>query len=279
MKNIIVGIDFSTSSINAMRHAVALSIKTKATIHLIWVKSPGAANNAVGDDGQFMSHIQTKLQECAVMCRQESPESFINSIILEGKPHVEIIKYASNLPDSIIVMGTHGSSGFEEGYIGNNVYRLINNSEVPVLIMRENINIHRDLHKIFVPVDISFATLQKIKYAIELAKAFAAQIYLLGVVSPNDEDTRHIIEVQLHNAMDMCNEANVRCVAETLNVQGDVCNAILKSASDVDANIITIMREEAETDFTASRNMRQILSTSPMPLYIIPNVDAFNVGR
>ena len=46
-----------------------------------------------------------------------------------------------------------------------------------------------------------------------------------------------------------------------------------------DANLITIMREEQETDFTASRNMRQILSTCPMPLLVIPNKNAFSVGR
>lgn len=281
MKNIVVGTDFSNSAMTAMRHAVALAIRSKATLHLVWVKTPGA--KSVEDEnqsGEFTSHSQSKLQEWIDLCKKESPESQVNSVILEGKVHVEITRYANNLPEAIIVMGAHGASGFEEGYIGNNAYRLINNAEVPVLIMRENIQINRDLHKIFVPIDISFETLQKMKLSIELAKSFAAQVYLFGVVYPNNNESRHIVNVQLRHAADMCDEANVRYNAELHTVSNnDVCSTILKSASDLDANLITIMREEQETDFTASRNMRQILSTCPMPLLIIPNRNAFSVGR
>lgn len=281
MENIIVGTDFSNSAMTAMRHAVALAIRSKATLHIAWVKTPGAKSvEQENIDGHFTSNAQNKLQELVNLCKKESPESHINSVILEGKVHVEIPRYANNLPNSIIVMGAHGASGFEEGYIGNNAFRLVNESQVPVLIMRENIQINRDLHKIFVPIDISFETLQKMKISIELAKYFAAQVYLFGVIYPNNNETRHIINVQLRHAADMCEEANVRYDVETHNVSNnDVCNTILKSAADLDANLITIMREEQETDFTASRNMRQILSTCPMPLLIIPNKNAFSVGR
>ena len=281
MKNIVVCTDFSNSALTAARHAVALAIRSKATLHLVWVKTPGAQNvEEENESGHFTATSQHKLQQWAEQCKKESPESQINSVILEGKVHVEVTRFAKNLPESIIVMGAHGASGFEEGYIGNNAFRLINSTEVPVLIMRENIQINRDLHKIFVPIDISFETLQKMRLSIELAKNFAAQVYLFGVIYPNNTETRHIINVQLRHAADMCDEANVRYDVETHNVSNnDVCNTILTSAKELDANLITIMREEQETDFTASRNMRQILSTSPMPLLIIPNKNAFSVGR
>lgn len=282
MKNIVVGIDFSNSSMTAMRHAVAIALRDKATLHLVWVKAPGVASSSEEfDEGKsFMHHQQEKLQEWAAMCKHEAPECIVNNVFLEGKPHVEVNKYAANLPETIIVLGAHGASGFEEGYIGNNAYRMINAAEVPVLIMRENIQINRDLTKILVPIDISFETLQKMRLSIYLAKLFAAQIYLFGVNYPNDAQTKHIINVQLRNAMTMCDDANVRYVAEAHNVtNNDVCNTIITSAKELDANLITIMREEQETDFTASRNMRQILSTCSMPLLIIPNRNTFSVGR
>lgn len=282
MKNIVVGIDFSNSAMTAMRHAVSMAIRSKATLHLVWVKTPGAKMNSdeIKDDSAYINHIQEKMQEWVKMCKDESPESQINSVVLEGKVHTAITHYANNLPDSIIVMGAHGASGFEEGYIGNNAFRLINDADVPVLIMRENIQISRDLVKIFVPIDLSFETLQKMKLSIQCAKYFAAQIHLFGVNYPNNAETRHIINVQLRHAADMCDEANVRYIVETYNVtNNDVCNTILQHAKNVDANLITVMREEQETDFTASRNMRQILSTCPMPLLIIPNKNAFSVAK
>ena len=52
-KNIIVGVDFSNSSKNAMRHAVSIALKTGADLHLIWVKTPGVTKNA--EDGDIIS--------------------------------------------------------------------------------------------------------------------------------------------------------------------------------------------------------------------------------
>ena len=44
-KNIIVGVDFSNSSLNALRHAISLALKTGADMHLVWVKTPGVTSN------------------------------------------------------------------------------------------------------------------------------------------------------------------------------------------------------------------------------------------
>lgn len=281
MKNIVVGIDFSESSMNATRHAVAIAIKTKAVLHLAWVKTPGIVSgvNKDSDNNDFLKKANEKLQEWVKLCKHESPDSEINSVVLEGKVHIAITNYASNLPECIIVMGTHGTSGFEEGYIGNNVYRLINTASVPVLIMRPDIQIKRDLHKIMAPVDISFETLQKMRYSVELAKAFAAQIYLLGVICPIDPETKHVINVQIHHAANMCEQANVRYTAGSIETNTDPCQTILKYAKDIDANLVVVMREESESDFSASSFTREILTTSTMPLMIIPNVNAFSVGR
>ena len=50
-KNLIVGVDFSNSSLNAMRHAVSIAMKTGADLHLVWVKTPGVSHNVAEDDG------------------------------------------------------------------------------------------------------------------------------------------------------------------------------------------------------------------------------------
>ena len=279
-KNIVVGVDFSNSSLNAMRHAVSLALKTNADMHLVWVKTPGVSNNVTEDGGDNYIHkVQASLEEWKDMCKQESPNTEVNTVILEGKVHVELNKYASNQSNAIIVIGAHGTSGFEEGYIGNNANRLIKDATVPILTMRENIEIKRDLHNIYAPIDLSFETLQKMRYATFLAKRFAAKISIAGIYYPNNADTRHIINVQMRHASDMCEDSNVRHEMVTLTVQRDYVQTLLNHAHELDSNLIVIMREESETDFTSSSNMNEILSTSKMPLLIIPNVSAVGLGR
>ncbi len=278
-KNIIVGVDFSNSSLNAMRHAVSLAMKTGADLHLVWVKTPGVTRNAGDGDDAYIRNHQASLEEWKDMCKMESPETEISTVILQGKVHVELNKYAANQPNAMIVMGTHGTSGFEEGYIGNNANRLIRASKVPILIMRENIEIKRDLHNIYAPIDLSFETLQKMRYATYLGKRFAAKVSIVGVYYPNNADTRHIINVQMRHAADMCEDANVRHEMIPLTVQKDYVQTLLNHAHELDANLIVIMREESETDFTSSSNMNEILSTSKMPLLIIPNRQSVGLGR
>ncbi len=279
-KSIIVGVDFSQSSHNAMRHAVSIALKSNAELHLVWVKTPGVANNVTEDGGDnYLQKVQANLESWKDECRMEAPDVQVNTVILEGKVHTEILKYAANQPIPMIVMGTHGTSGFEEGYIGNNANRLIKDSKVPILIMRENIEIKRDLHNIYAPIDLSFETLQKMRYATYLAKCFAAKVTIAGIYYPNNADTRHIINVQMRHASDMCEDKNVRHEMVTLTVQNDYVQTLLNHAHDLDANLIVIMREESETDFTSSSNMTEILSTSKMPLLIIPNYTAVGLGR
>ncbi len=279
-KNLVVGVDFSNSSHNAMRHAVSIALKTGAKINLVWVKTPGVVNNVTEDGGDNYIHkVQASLEEWRQECKMEAPDVEIDTVILEGKVHVEILKYAANQPNTIIVMGSHGTSGFEEGYIGNNANRLIKESKVPILIMRENIEIKRDLHNIYAPIDLSFETLQKMRYATYLAKHFAAKITIAGIYYPNNADTRHVINVQMRHASDMCEDKNVRHEMVTLVVQNNYVQTLLNHAHELDSNLIVIMREESETDFTSSSNMAEILSTSQMPLLIIPNVSAVGLGR
>lgn len=283
MKNIVVGIDFSKNSYNAMRHAVAISLKTKAKLHLAWVKTAAmktdfAVTTAAND---FLDAVREKLNQWEQECKAEAPESVVTSIILEGRPSVELCKYAANLADAMIVMGTHGVSGFEEFFVGSNAFKTINQTSVPVLILREGIEINRDLTEILVPIDTSFETLQKIKPAITFAKAFSAKICLLGVINPITNEIKHIINVQLQHAAAMCKKANVRYEIHTLEVPGDSIPALLEYEKRLDVNLMVIMREE-ENDLSSvwmGTNTRQIVNNSPMPLLVIPNVNQFLLNK
>ena len=195
MKNIIVGIDFSKNSINSLKHAVAIALKTGATLHLVWVKTPSISKGLAKDqEGIMMKNAHKQLDELVASCKVEAPKSEVLSIILEGKPAQQIPTYAKNLPQSIIVIGTHGLSGFEERFIGSNAFKTVCASTVPVLVLREGIQINRDLTDILIPIDTSFETLQKVNPAIAFAQAFSAKIHLLGVFVKSPED-KHIIKV------------------------------------------------------------------------------------
>lgn len=282
MKNIVVGIDFSKNSLNALKHAVAIGLKTKGTLHLVWVKTPAVSNEiAKKSASSYTKRAEEYLQHLKTECKAEAPECTVNCIILEGKPAYELTKFAANLQNSILVMGTHGASGFEEAFIGSNAFKTIALTEVPVLIIRENIEINRDLTQILVPIDSSFETLQKMKHAIKFAKAFSAKMLLLGINTSENPELRHIINVQLGHASAMCDKANVRYDVHTIAVKTSTTKAVVDYAKSVDVNLFVIMREEEDdmTNFWMGSATRQMINTSPVPMLVIPNVNHFAVSK
>jgi len=282
MKNIVVGIDFSPSSENALKHAIAVAIKAKATIHLVYVKlqkSSSAVEKAELEE--LLKKAIKRLAELAEDAKREAPMCNVQSIILEGKPAFEICKYAHNLESSMIAVGTHGTSGFDEKSVGSNNIKIISETKIPVLTVREHIHIGRDLTQILVPIDESFETLQKMKHAVTFAKLFNAKILLLGTNTSTHPESKHVINVQLGHARAMCDKANVRNEVLSVTIKDNICQALVEYAKNADVNLMIIMREEEEEffDFWLGTSTRKLISMSPMPLLVVPNINHFSINK
>jgi len=154
-------------------------------------------------------------------------------------------------------------------------------SQVPVLIIGSHIQIKRDMTNVLVPIDTSFETLQKMKMAISMVKAFSAKLLLLGVCAPCTPETKHVINVQLNHALTMCDKANVRCSASTIEVHGLVSKSTIEWGANHDVNLMVIMREEDDdiTSFWLGSNTRQLMNYAPMPLLVIPNVNHSTISK
>ncbi len=281
MKNIVVGIDFSESSINALNHAVAVAIRFKASIHLLWIKTKETSSSLL-KGADIQAAAEEKLDELLVEVHREAGTDHpVQRVILEGKPVEEICKYAHNLQNPLIVIGTHGMSGFDVKHLGSNTYRIVSMAKCPVLTIRLDTNLGRDLTHILVPIDSSFETLQKVPHAIKFAQAFNAQLIILGTYTSNDNETKHIINVQVHHAQNMCDEASVRYEVKTAAIKGNICKSLINYAETADVNLMLIMRDEEDdfTDFWMGSTTRRLLTNTPMPLLIIPNVNHISISK
>jgi nucleotide-binding universal stress UspA family protein len=282
MKNIVVGIDFSPSSENVLKHAIAVAIKAKATLHLVHVKTQ-KTSSALGDKDQMEmnKNIAKRLNELTSDAKREAPMCDVQSVILEGKPNTELCKFAHNLEKAMIALGTHGNSGYDEKTVGSNTLKIISETKIPVLAVRENIHIGRDLTQILVPIDESFETLQKMKHAVTFAKIFNAKIILLGTNTSTHPESKHVINVQLGHARAMCEKANVRYETQSVSIKENICQSLVEYAKTADVNLMIIMREEEEEffDFWLGTSTRRLVLISPMPLLVVPNINHFSINK
>jgi nucleotide-binding universal stress UspA family protein len=155
MKNILVPIDFSLCSTNAVNQAISIAQKTKAEIfffHSInssvdWVnlKSsvPTKKNNSYTTQLEQFPEIKKqiniahkKLEELKQIAKKKNISASVE--IGFNKVHSDIISYATKKKIDLIVMGTTGAGGIKGVLIGSNTAKIIRLSDIPILTVGVN---------------------------------------------------------------------------------------------------------------------------------------------
>jgi len=134
---VLVPVDFSEHSDRALKYATGLAKSFGATLHLVhvypasaYVAPPLLPGPVVV--GQFRDQSQKAFDEFLERARRENEVEIVGTL-LEGVPHVEILRMADEVHADLIVMGTHGRTGLEHLLLGSIAERVVRNSEVPVI--------------------------------------------------------------------------------------------------------------------------------------------------
>jgi nucleotide-binding universal stress UspA family protein len=193
IQNIVVPIDFSHMSVQAIQIAKQLARRFGASIHLAHVRhldytaSLLAPAPPIGpflfmpyeqDEGKTaLKELQNVANECHV--------SFAKCDVLSGAPPFdEICRLAQTIPADLVVMPTHGRTGLKHVFLGSTAERIVQHSSCPVLVTRggalqANNGSRFRMKTILVPVDFSKCSGEGLKYAISFANEFDAKIILL----------------------------------------------------------------------------------------------------
>jgi nucleotide-binding universal stress UspA family protein len=274
MKNIIVGIDFSETSLNALEHAVSLSLRLKSKLTLLFVVSPDAKLLEDIDKDKKSNIVdiaEKKMKELVVQCQRVLPKGNVKHKIRIGKVSQEINAEAKEQGDAIIIVGTHGCSGFEELIIGSTAFRIINQSDYPIITIRGGVDICRDLISILVVIDDTRETLQKLKIAAPLAKAFNAKVEIMGFYPAQYKNIKDTIDAYVHRAEVYLTERDVRFTS-TFVESAEKIKAVLNFAKSKDVNLIIVMKEvelNGENVFVLAPFSEKIVNRSPIPILTV----------
>jgi len=61
----------------------------------------------------------------------------VETHVLHGSPHVQIVDFARKCKADLIAMGTHGRTGIEHALLGSVAEKVLRRSPCPVLVIRE----------------------------------------------------------------------------------------------------------------------------------------------
>ena len=190
MKTIIVPIDFSEQSEYALKVAASLATKHDSEIIALHMLE---LNEAMISSSEGFHPEQTvfllKLAEKRINEFLNKPYlkdvKKIIPIIKHFKVFGEVNEVAEKHNADMIIMGSHGTDGLKEIFVGSNAERVVRNSDIPVLVIKDEL-------PDFKVTDFVFACAFKEEsiIAFKKAKAFAdmlgAQMHLVYINTPGD---------------------------------------------------------------------------------------------
>lgn len=268
MMNIIVPVDFSADSINALDHAIVFAKKSGSGIKMIHVRKtkefqvPEYFKDIDRFYGNTVDDYFTKLLNLYGL-KTKVPMSYV---ISEGKVYKEICELAIEEKSEIIIMGTHGISGFEEFWIGSNAFRVVNNSSCPVLTIRNGF-LKTDIKKIVVPVDSTDETTFKIPFTAKIANIFKAEIILISLNTSNTPEIIRKTEESLKTAQDIIKTYGVKFKTDGL-FGSNITETTIEYAINTGASLISIMTEQEKStkNIWMGNFAQQMVNHSPIPV-------------
>ena len=135
IRHILVGVDMSETSLNALDTAASLARMHGARLSIIWVKDnsfdflEGDSNTLIGNIDDSSEDILTAMA-AGIQHRFDIEPQIIKE---EGSVPHRIVYQSLQLQCDLVVMGTHGASGYRACFTGNSTYTVLKYAMCPVL--------------------------------------------------------------------------------------------------------------------------------------------------
>jgi nucleotide-binding universal stress UspA family protein len=132
IRKIVVPIDLSETSLNALDTAVAIAKEHGAHLCLLNVIEN---NFDVEEEILFSSSLSNSTDVLTALAGAIQHANDIKPEVIQQEGNVAdaIIRYSLMKQSDLIVMGTHGASGYRDGFIGSNTYTVMKHATCPVL--------------------------------------------------------------------------------------------------------------------------------------------------
>ncbi|MBC7689382.1 MAG: universal stress protein [Aquabacterium sp.] len=239
IKKILVPVDFSPASVNALDSAIAMAKRLEAELLLVNVVEKIGLSGSAQSSGQeliMMHHAEQELQAMQHAIIEHSLV-YCEAIVTTGIVSATITKLATIHNADLIIMGTHGSSGFKKSLIGLNAFNVVKNANCPVLTIPPQKK-WDSFKKILFPVRPISAALEKYEFIRKLIGRYSSILKVLGLAS-NEGREVHLLKELSAKLNEKLRIDNVPS-STYFKVGEDMADEVLKIAQVMDTDLIVI---------------------------------------
>lgn len=189
MKKIIVPVDFSEQSEIALKTAASIAKKYKSDIYVLHMLELSEALISVNEQVHYEQAVfMIKLAEKRFTEFLDKPYLKginVTPIVKHHKVFSEVNAIVEKHNADLIVMGSHGTDGIKEIFVGSNAEKMVRNANVPVLVIKDEIP-GFEVQRFIFACDFKEENLEAFQRAKLLADKLDAEMILVYVNTPGD---------------------------------------------------------------------------------------------
>ncbi len=140
--NILIAIDGSSCSMNALEKGIELAKALSANVMLLSVVDMTTMIDTAGVgavmDTNAEKIFQEEAQKLLKRAMKKYPYAKMTPITEEGIPKEAINPIAEKHHADLIVMGTHGRTGLEHFFMGSVAEQVIRHAKIPVMVVNSS---------------------------------------------------------------------------------------------------------------------------------------------
>ena len=187
MQRILVPTDFSPTAEKAFRFALNIATKAKGTVILYHVYTP--VESPFIDTGQKSKQYNTKtetnlvkrLQRLKKKVTAHTADVPVSTIVGRSPVIDNILGFAEHNHIDLIVMGTQGASGLKKIIIGSVAARIVEKTDIPVLLVPEKFEWTEPERIVFITNYLQ-TDRQALSVVLALAKLYGAALTVVHLV-------------------------------------------------------------------------------------------------
>jgi len=241
MKKILVPTDFSDHAYQALKVAAQIAKKNGAEITLLhMLELPHQGSDAIGsghDVPEIMMFKNAAINRLEDLMDDDCLKGLnVTEVIQFELAFNGIMKISEKNNIDLIIMGSHGASGFKEMFIGSNAEKVVRNSGVPVLIIKKDAG-EFSVEKFVFASDFTDEIKIPFSKVVSFANKFDAELELVMINTPSSFKPTHVaVEIIKTFA------SNFSINKHTINIYNDVNveNGILNFADHINADLIGV---------------------------------------
>ncbi len=272
MKKIVVPIDFSACSKNALTNAIRIAERMQLELvlfHAVSIPIGFAEGAPTGGLDYVFEDMEKDARANLDNLSKEFPmlEKIVHTNFIQYGPlHEGINDLNQDGSVSLVVMGTHGATGFAKALIGSNTYNVMKHVSCPVIALPEEADLTKMTHIGLAGDFLSVPNPELIQIVIAMANAFYAQVHIIHI------DTG---EVEVKSQIDIARrmEKYLKHTNHTFHFRSfeDVEEGLQKTAKELKIELLCMIARNHgffESLRHKSHTKEMVLSI-PMPLMVL----------